>query len=107
MVESKEGETKMLIMKYERKDFFGHYQYVEDSKDHYKLEDVKKCFNFFGKEKFVVVQIENVIYAWDTCTDFENRVVLVRTYDDGRNYTETKKSFDLVKKEVYKTMKEA
>ena len=52
----------MLTMKYERKDFFGQYQYTEDSKEHYSKEDVKKAFLFISRERNVTVQRDNVIY---------------------------------------------
>lgn len=71
----------MLTMKYERKDFFGQYQYTEDSKEHYSKEDVKKAFLFISRERNVTVQRDNVIYFWDSIADFENRIMTVRTFD--------------------------
>lgn len=41
----------MLTMKYERKDFFGQYQYTEDSKENYNRDDVKKAFLFISRER--------------------------------------------------------
>ena len=46
----------MLIVKYERRDFFGEYQYTEDSKECYNRDDVKKAFLFIGKDRTVAVQ---------------------------------------------------
>lgn len=42
----------MLIVKYERKNFFGCYQYTEDNKENYQKEDLKKAFLFLGKKLF-------------------------------------------------------
>lgn len=94
----------MLTMKYERKDFFGQYQYTEDSKEHYSKEDVKKAFLFISRERNVTVQRDNVIYFWDSIADFENRIMTVRTFDsvNCRSYSDVKMSFDKVKKEVYR-----
>ena len=93
----------MLTIKYERKDFFGQYQYTEDSKDNYNRNDVKKAFLFLGKNRDVSVQIENIIYFWDSIVDFENQIMTVRTFDkmNCRSYTDVKMAFDKAKKEVY------
>ena len=90
----------MLIMKYERKDFFGHRQYTEDSKENYSREDVKKAFLHLSKEHSSTVQKENTIYFWENLADFENQIMTVRIFD-GRSYNEVKKAFDKVKKECY------
>lgn len=51
------GDYKaMLIMKYERKDFFGNRQYTEDRKENYNREDVKKAFLHLSKDRFSSVQ---------------------------------------------------
>jgi len=44
--------------------------------------------------------MDNVVIYWDSLTEYEKRVVTVRDYD-GRNYDESKKSFDKAKKECY------
>lgn len=90
----------MLIMKYERKDFFGNRQYTEDSKRNYNRDDVKKAFLYLSKDCFSIVQKEDTIYFWDNTMDFENRIMTVRVFD-GRNFTEVKKAFDKVKKDCY------
>ena len=90
----------MLILKYERKDFFNHRIYTEDKKDSYTREDLRKVFAYFSKNHDVCIQIDNVVIYWDSLTEYENRVVTIRNYD-GRNYDESKKSFDKTKKECY------
>lgn len=93
----------MLTMKYNRKDFFGQYQYTEDNKDKYNRTDVKKAFLFLGKNRDVSVQMENIIYFWDSIADFENQIMTVRTFDtvNRRSYADIKMAFDKVKKECY------
>lgn len=90
----------MLTIKYDRKDFFGNRQYTEDSKERYSREDVKKAFLYLGKDRFSTVQKEDTIYFWENMEDFENQIIAVRVFD-GRNYSDVKKAFDKVKKEVY------
>ena len=90
----------MLIVKYERKDFFGQYQYTEDSKERYCKDDVKKAFLHLSKDRFSTVQKENTVYFWENMDDFDNQIMTVR-YFDGRNYTDAKKAFGKVKKECY------
>jgi hypothetical protein len=90
----------MLILKYERLDFFNHRIYTEDKKDSYTKEDMKKVFSYFSKTHDSSIQINNIVIYWDCLSEYENRIVTVRTCDD-RNYTESKKSYDKMKKECY------
>lgn len=90
----------MLILKYERLDFFNHRIYTEDKKENFTREDLKKVFSYFGKTHDASIQIDNTVVFWDCLTEYENRIVTVRDYD-GMNYTEQKKSFDKAKKECY------
>ena len=93
-------DTYMLILKYERKDFFNNRIYTEDKKDTYTKEDLKKVFAYFSKTHDATIQIDNVVIYWDSMTEHENRIVTVRDYD-GRNYIKSKKSYDKTKKECY------
>lgn len=90
----------MLILKYDRLDFFNHRIYTEDKKDNYTRDDLKKVFAYFSKTHDASIQIDNVVVYWDSLTEYENRIITIRYYD-GRNYDESKKSFDKVKKECY------
>ena len=90
----------MLIIKYDRIDFFGQRIYTEDKINRYDLQDVKKAFCFFGKNQNSAIQIENTVLAWDSMTDYEKKVVTVYEYE-GMNRTDNKWSFDKVKKDIY------
>ena len=90
----------MLILKYERLDFFNHRIYTEDRKDSYTREDLKRVFTYFNKTHNASIQIDGMIIFWDCLDEYENSIVTVRTYD-GMNYAESKKSYDKAKKECY------
>ena len=90
----------MLILKYERKDFFGESIYVEDSKENYGKTDLKKVFLFLSKTYNAAVQIESDVIFWDSLKEYENRIVTVRKHD-GTSYDESKESFEKAKKECY------
>lgn len=90
----------MLILKYERKDFFGNRVYTEDKKDRHNRDDLKKAFLYFGKTNNATVQIDNTVIFWDTWAEYGNRIATVRKYD-GMNYAESKTSYDKLKKECY------
>lgn len=90
----------MLILKYDRIDFFNHRIYTEDKKDSYTREDLKKVFTYLSKTNDASIQIDNRVVFWDCLSEYENRVVTVRYYD-GMNYDESKKSFEKAKKECY------
>ena len=45
----------MLIVKYERMDFFGRLIYTEDKNNRPELRDVKKCFQFMKKNRSVTI----------------------------------------------------
>ena len=90
----------MLILKYERLDFFNHRIYTEDKKEHYAKEDLKKVFSYFSKTHNASIQVDSTVIFWDCLSEYENRVATVRNYD-GINYAEAKKSYDKVKKDCY------
>lgn len=93
----------MLILKYERLDFWGHRIYTEDKKEHFTKEDLKKVFAYFSKKYDVTVQIDNTVMYWDSVAEFNNRIATIRDYDGTsfRNYSDLKKSFEKMKKECY------
>lgn len=96
----------MLIIKYERKDFFGSRQYTEDAKKYYTKKDIQKAFSFIAKNCYAAMEKERVVYFWDSLADFKNRIITVRTFtrENSMSYTEAKKSYDLAKKECYATI---
>lgn len=90
----------MLIIKYERRDFFNNRVYTEDKKQNYNKEDLKKAFLYLSRTYDTSIQIDDTIIYWDNMIEYENRIVTVRYYD-SLNYTEVKKSYDKAKKEGY------
>lgn len=90
----------MLIIKYERKDFFNNWTYTEDKKQNHGEEDLKNAFLYFSRTYDTSIQIDDTIFYWDSLSEYETRIVTVR-YFNGMNYTETKKSYDKAKKEGY------
>lgn len=90
----------MLILKYERTDFFNHRIYTEDTKQDYTKEDLKKVFAYFNKTHDASIQIENVAVFWDCISEYKNKVATVRIYD-GMNYIEAKKAMIRQRKNGY------
>lgn len=54
----------MLIIKYERIDFFNSRIYTEDKKQNYAKEDLKKALLYFSKTYDASVQIDDTIFYW-------------------------------------------
>ena len=94
----------MLTIKYERLDFFHNRVYTEDKRENHTKEDLKKAFIFFSKTYDTAIQIDNTVIFWNGLEEHENRIVTVRYYD-SISYSEVKKSYDKVKKEIYSLMK--
>ena len=90
----------MLILKYERIDFFNNRIYTEDVKQNHGKEDLKKVFTYFCKTYDATVQIDDIVIFWDCLTEYENRIPTLRCYN-GKNYSDSKKSYEKTKKEVY------
>lgn len=90
----------MLILKYERIDFFNNRIYTEDKKQNHTKEDLKKAFLYFSRTYDTSVQINDIVIYWDSLEEYENRVATVR-YFNGMSYAEVKKSYDKAKKEGY------
>lgn len=93
----------MLIVKYNRIDFFGSRIYTEDKRRDYKKADLKKAISFFNRNNGITIQVDNMILFWDCMSEFENKIVTVRVYD-GMNFSEEKTSFNKIKKELYITV---
>ena len=62
----KQEDETMLVVKYERKNFFGERIYTEDSKNHETLKDIQKSFRFLKSDHDVTIQINNTVLFWDT-----------------------------------------
>lgn len=94
----------MLILKYERKNFFGKRVYTEDNVYDQTKEDVKKAFLFLSRNHDAAIEIQekHTVYFWDCVDDFDNRKLTVRKFfTDKIGYEEKKKPFESVKKEIY------
>lgn len=95
----------MLILKYERRNFFGKHVYTEDNIYDQTKEDVKKAFLFLSRNHDATIEIQekHTIYFWECVDDFDNRILTVREFfTDKIGYEEEKKPFEIVKKEVYR-----
>lgn len=97
---------KNLIIKYNRRDFFGNSIYTEDVKENFSKSDLAKAFLFFSKNNDAAVQIDDMAVYWDSISDYEKKTVSVRIYS-GMNYTEGKMPFEELKKNFYKKFKTA
>lgn len=94
-----------LILKYERKNFFGNREYTEDTCHYPKMKDLQAVMRYLKKDNMAAVVYSRFTLFWDLFSDFANSIVSVRYYDAYGNYTEEKKSFEVVKKEVYDSFK--
>ena len=94
-----------LILKYERRNFFGNREYTEDTCHYPKMKDVQAAMRYLKKDNMAAVVYSRFTLFWDLFSDFANSIVSVRYYDAYGNYTEEKKSFEVVKKEVYDSFK--
>ena len=65
----KEGYETMLIIKYERIDFFNSRIYTEDKKQNYTKEDLKKAFLYFSRTYDTSIQIDDTVIFWDSLED--------------------------------------
>ena len=88
----------MLIIKYERIDFFNSRIYTEDKKQNHNKEDLKKAFLYFSRTYDTSVQLDDTVIYWDSLEEYENRIVTVRHFD-GMSYTEVKNRYHKGKKE--------
>lgn len=97
--------SKKLVLKYERRNFFGFREYTEDTCHYPKMKDLQAVMRYLKKDNMAAVVYSKYTLFWDSFSDFENGIISVRYYDVYGNYTEEKKSFEVVKKEVYDSFK--
>ena len=95
---------KNLIIKYNRKDFFGNRTYTEDTKSNFTKADLAKAFLFISKNHDAAIQIDDMVIFWESIADHDQKMVSVRIYNN-RSYTEGKFPFEEVKKNFYKKFK--
>lgn len=86
---------------YNTKDFFGQYNLREEIKRGADIDDLKKAFRTMSKDREFAIHLnDNFSIVWDSFSDFENRIVLVRKYDAWNSYDETKMSWEKMKKYI-------
>ena len=91
----------MLVVKYERKNFFGERIYTEDSKKYETLKDIQKVFRFLKSDHDVTIQIISTVLFWDTMQNFEYGTLTAREYDNNHSYKEFIWDYDGCKKNYY------
>ena len=96
----------MLVVKYERKSFFGDCIYTEDKKDMESLKDIKKAFLFLKNNYNAAIQIDNVVLFWDTMQGFEYKTLECREYDNVGGYKSCSWDYDGCKNYYYNIYKE-
>lgn len=100
----KEVKT-MLIVKYERKDFFGNRIYTEDTKNNETLKDIKKAFLFLKNNHNATMQIDNTVLYWDSLQGFEYKTLECREYDSVGGYKSCSWDYDGCKNYYYNIYK--
>lgn len=90
----------MLIVKYDRKNFFGDRIYTEDIKKNETLADIKKAFHFLKNNHDATIQINNSIFYWDSLQNFEYKTLTCREYKEN-SYTEVIWDYEGCKNNYY------
>lgn len=86
-----------IVMKYNRKSFFGGMPEYTEDRAPATLERIERAFSFFKKNRDSAIDVEAVNFSFDSISDFENGVVLViKSYISSREYV--KMSFRSAKK---------
>ena len=85
---------------YNSKDFFGQYDFREETKEYAGMDDLKKAFRAMAKDKEFAIHVNTISIVWDSYSDFENRIVKIRTYERWNSYSETKMSWEKMKKYI-------
>lgn len=85
----------MLILKYERRNFFGKRVYTEDDVFDQTKEDVKKAFLFLSRNHDAAIEIQekHTVYFWDCVDEFDNRKLTVRKFFTDKIGYEEKKEY--------------
>lgn len=86
---------------YSGKDFWGQRTFNEETNDYATADDLKKAFRAMSRDKEFAIHINsNFSITWDSYSDFENRVVLIRRYESWNSYDEIKMSWEKMKKYI-------
>ncbi len=96
---------KITVM-YERRDFFGGRVFTEETNEYGTIEQLKKAFTELKKDYNFAIHIDGCyVITWDSIEDFENEILKVRTYENWNSYSDCKKAFTAVKRDIIKKYK--
>lgn len=93
-----------VLVRYNRKDFFGNSVPVEDRKNNATKNDLVKSFSFFSRNRDAVVQIGRMVLSWGSDPDYRQRIVCVRV-GRGNECLVGKISFERMKRNFYDRFK--
>ena len=86
---------------YSGKDFWGQRTFNEETNDYATADDLKKAFRAMSRDREFAIHVNsNFSITWDSYSDFENRVVLIRRYESWNSYDEIKMSWEKMKKYI-------
>ena len=92
---------------YSGKDFWGQRTFNEETNDYATTDDLKKAFRAMSRDKEFAIHINsNFSITWNSYSDFENRVVLIRRYETWNSYDEIKMSWEKMKKYIIQEVTE-
>lgn len=85
---------------YNSKDFFGQYDFREETKDAASVDDLKKALRAMKKDRDFAIHVDNKSIIWDSYSDFENDIVKIRKYAAWNSCDEIKMSWEKMKKYI-------
>lgn len=92
----------MVTVKYFQKNFWGTEEFRVDSKKNATYNDIKRAFRFLTQSNKNTIEIKNMVFYWDTLTDFEYKTLTVREFSGNSfNYKEYSWDYDGCKKYYY------
>ena len=95
-----------ITLKYERVDAFGRKVYTEDVCNSAEKSDLQVALRRLKKDRDAAINIDNRSVLWDSCTDFTNGILTVRTFESYNAYDTDEISFEAFKKRIYKQFEE-
>lgn len=91
----------VLTYCYNRVGFFSLSEWTEETTAFPTLEQAKKVFAHFKKNRDTAIKTDNYNFSFENYSDWENGVVCVKYYAEWNNCTETKMSIEKAKKVFY------
>lgn len=87
----------------ERKNFWDRYEYVQEEKAGADVNDLKKALRAMKKDRGMAIHIDaSYVIAWDSWSEYENGIVLLRCYERANAYTDKKCAWETMKKDIMK-----